>query len=465
MGAFARESKSFVVCIAPFCLNEHSVCASPAARGPPRRFRRPLSRPVPGEPRPRIARSRTLSTLTVPEHVRRHWPDTLITLSISAAHGGLNTLLPPMFRDEQKGAVVIGALVAVSAMVALVMRLPGGLLYSPARARAVLIGSLGLAAAAAICYPLTVDDRLLTLIGALDGIGFSTATTVNMASMMDDIQPHESRAGAVSFYVAGMSTGFAVSAVCWSAAAEGWGYAAAFWGMAGTYGVAAALVAFVRRYEVAAHPPLAKASGPAWTRARSFGAALLDPLVLFMMLGAFFLNVFLSQFQTFLPLTLLPLGLTLTEVGSMRSAWSLTNTLGRFFGGPILGRVDYRRTQTRGILFQAAMLTLLEFRWPFAGYMVVSILAASGRAICYVANAMALADVHPSKVGRGLASGVLNAAGDLGNILGPVTGGLIASAVGYSRFWLISPLLYAAIYLLALLAISRRAMVAGAPAL
>jgi MFS transporter, FSR family, fosmidomycin resistance protein len=356
-----------------------------------------------------------------------------------------------MFRDEHKSAVVIGALVAVSAFIALFMRLPGGLLYSPARARWIMLGSLGIAALAALAYPLTADDRLLTLIGAIDGVGFSAATTVNMASMMDDIRPNESRAGAVSFYVAGMSTGFAISGVCWSAAADAWGYAAGFWGMAVVYAITALLVLFVRRYEVPqdlAGPRTRTASR--WQRAQNFGAALLDPLVLFMMVGAFFLNVFLSQFQTFLPLTLLPLGLTLTEVGSMRSAWSLTNALGRFFGGPVLNVLDYRRTQTAAILFQAAMLTLFEFRMPFAGYMALSVVAASGRAICYVANAMALSDVNPERVGRGLASGVMNAAGDLGNIFGPISGGLIVSAVGYTRFWLVSPLAYAALYLLAL---------------
>src|SRR5579862_2650857 len=164
-----------------------------------------------------------------------------------------------MLREQHKGAVSIGALVAVSAMVALLMRLPGGMLYTPSRARIVMLGALSVAAAAAICYPLSSDPQLLTLFGALDGIGFSTATTVNMASMMDAIHPGESRAGAVSFYVAGMSAGFAISAV-----ADAWGFVAAFWGMAATYGVAASLVAFVRRYEPAERA--AAETGPAASR-------------------------------------------------------------------------------------------------------------------------------------------------------------------------------------------------------
>jgi hypothetical protein len=51
------------------------------------------------------------------------------------------------------------------------------------------------------------------------------------------------------------------------------------------------------------------------------------------------------------------------------------------------------------------------------------------RAVVIVANAIALVqDVDEKKVKRGSASAIYNAAGDLGNILGPAAGGLIAQA-------------------------------------
>ena len=389
--------------------------------------------------------------MRIPGHIRRHWADTLLSLAISTAHGGLNTLLPPLFREEGKGPVVIGALVAVSAVIALMMRLPGGMLYSRNRLRWLLLGSLALAAVAPACYPLTTDDRLLTLIGAVDGIGFSAATTVNMAAMMEAIHPDENRAAAVSFFVSGMSFGFAISSYLWSVVAENVSYPAAFTGMIVVYGLAALLVLLVRRAPLADQPAaVARPAAKGWRRAQSFGAVLLDPVVLFTVLGAFFLNVYLSQFQTFLPLTLLPLGVTLAQVGALRSIWSLTNALGRPFGGAVLAVVDSRRTQTGALMVQAAMLALFALALPLGIYVVVTIVAASGRAICYVANAVALSEVDPKRVGRGVASGIMNAAGDLGNILGPVSGGLIASVAGYEHFWLISPPLYLAIYLVAL---------------
>ncbi|HEY8691161.1 MAG TPA: MFS transporter [Chloroflexota bacterium] len=403
--------------------------------------------------------------MRLPGYVRRHWADTVLSLAISSAHGGLSTLLPPMFREEGKGPVVIGSLVAVSAVMALLLRLPGGLLYSRGRARGLLLGSLVISAIAAALYPLTTDDGLLTAIGALDGIGFSAATTVNMAAMIESIDPAENRAGAVSFYVSGMSSGYAISSFLWSVVAENFGYGSAFVGMVVVYGLATVMVLLAPRPELVPRPALAALpAATRWRRAQNFATVLLDPVVMFTMLGAFFLNVFLSQFGTFLPLTLLPLGITLGQVGGLRSAWSLTNALGRPFGGAVLSVLDHRRTQTGSLIVQAAMLALFAFPLPFVAYLLVTIVAASGRAICYVANAVALSEVDPARVGRGVASGVMNAAGDLGNIVGPVTGGLIASAAGYQHFWLISPPLYLAIYFGALRASGRRGEVQGVTA-
>jgi MFS family permease len=400
-----------------------------------------------------------LAWLRIPRHVRRHWGDTLLSLAISSAHGGLTTLLPPMFRAEDKGPVIIGALVAVSAVIALIMRLPGGLLYSRRRARVLLLGALALSAIAAALYPFTSDDGLLTVIGAIDGIGYSAATTVNMAAMIESIDPAENRAQAVSFYVSGMSFGFAISAFLWSLVAENRGYPAAFAGMVVVYVLAGVLVVVQRRNEILERPVGPAAAASHWQRARNFGAVLADPVVLFTILGAFFLNVFLSQFGTFLPLTLLPIGVTLAQVGGLRSVWSLTNALGRPFGGAVLSVLDPRRTQTGSLIVQAGMLSLFAFPLPFGVYVGITMIAASGRAICYVANAVALSEVDPARVGRGVASGVMNAAGDLGNILGPVSGGLIAGVAGYERFWLISPPMYLAVYLLALMGVNHRARI------
>jgi predicted MFS family arabinose efflux permease len=63
------------------------------------------------------------------------------------------------------------------------------------------------------------------------------------------------------------------------------------------------------------------------------------------------------------------------------------------------------------------------------------------RAIVVVANAVGLVqDVDENRVQRGLASGIYNAAGDLGNILGPSIGGLIAHATSIGGVFVVGSL-------------------------
>jgi predicted MFS family arabinose efflux permease len=58
-------------------------------------------------------------------------------------------------------------------------------------------------------------------------------------------------------------------------------------------------------------------------------------------------------------------------------------------------------------------------------------------------------------VRRGLASGVYNAAGDLGNILGPSIGGLIAHATGIASVFVVGSLGSTVLFFLGVLLLTR----------
>jgi len=60
-----------------------------------------------------------------------------------------------------------------------------------------------------------------------------------------------------------------------------------------------------------------------------------------------------------------------------------------------------------------------------------------------------------SRVRRGLASGVYNAAGDIGNILGPAIGGFIAHATGIASVFVIGSLGSTALFLIGVLLVRR----------
>jgi predicted MFS family arabinose efflux permease len=100
-------------------------------------------------------------------------------------------------------------------------------------------------------------------------------------------------------------------------------------------------------------------------------------------------------------------------------------------------------------MLNAASLFLFFLPLGFGPYLVLSVAAGFGRAVAVVANTVALTqDVDPARVSRGVASGILNSALDLGNIVGPVAGGVITSAFGLDRLWVIAPPLYVGTYLI-----------------
>ncbi len=379
-------------------------------------------------------------------------------MTITMGGGSGQFLLSPYLRSQHKDPVMIGALVAVVAVASLAIRIPGGLLYSRSRARPLLLGSLATCALAFSLYPVTANPGLLAVIGVIYGTGFSIATTVNMAATIESLRPGENRGRAIALYAAGMSTGYAIGSLVGGAAGDRFGFDGAYRLAAGMFLIAVIPTVFGRTPQATESPEYSQgASEPSrgWRRAQSFGLALLDPHVLFVVLGAFLINVYLMQFNTFLPLTLLPLGFALAQIGLIRSVWSLTNTAGRTLAQPVVGLLGHHRTQHFGLTLQAAMLMLFFLPLPMVALLGVTITAAWGRAICFVANTLALADIDPRRLSRGVASGVMNAAGDLGNIAGPLVGGVLARALGVQGFWLVTPPLCLAVYYALLLAIGR----------
>jgi MFS family permease len=73
------------------------------------------------------------------------------------------------------------------------------------------------------------------------------------------------------------------------------------------------------------------------------------------------------------------------------------------------------------------------------------------RAVAIVSNAIGLVeDVDETRVQRGVASGIYNAAGDLGNILGPSAGGMIAAFTGLAGLFVFTPLISTLLFFIVL---------------
>jgi len=120
-------------------------------------------------------------------------------------------------------------------------------------------------------------------------------------------------------------------------------------------------------------------------------------------------------------------------------------------------RFSHQTISRVGLPLQAALMTLVPFFQELAPLLVIFILVGFLRAVAIVANTISMVeDVDTTRVSRGVASGIYSASGDVGNIVGPAAGGLIASLAGIARLFFVAPALIAALFLLALWGCGRR---------
>src|SRR5690242_12309501 len=115
--------------------------------------------------------------ITLPDYARRQLGNALCIASTTAADGAGQTLLTPLLHAQGKTPTAIGTLVAVAAVVSLVVRIPGGLLYRPGRVRPLMIAALAVSAVATFIHPLVSAALGFAGVRLLYGIGYSVSTT------------------------------------------------------------------------------------------------------------------------------------------------------------------------------------------------------------------------------------------------------------------------------------------------
>src|SRR5438270_5826495 len=114
------------------------------------------------------------------------------------------------------------------------------------------------------------------------------------------------------------------------------------------------------------------------------------------------------------------MGGTLGEMGFIRAAFSVAQVVGRSLAGPISRRYGRRRAQDGGLLGQTIFMMLIASASGFWALLAAVLATGVCRAVTFVANTIGLAEeIDDTRVGRGVASGLFNAATDLGQIVGP----------------------------------------------
>ena len=350
-------------------------------------------------------------------------------------------LISPYLQHLQFPVAAIGSLISLSPLLSLVSRIPTGIAYRQSRARSLLTIAVVVMGVCSFFYSFAVNALTFALVHGMNGLAYGAATTLYLAYYVDSLGRDENRSHAMGYYVGSLAVGYSTGNFLAGYLADEFGYDVAF-SVAGLLSLVA--LAFVWTLGGDPAPKTAATTRAPRVQLRLGDSlkAVFDPGMLEVMIVALFLN-FLNQVGgVFLPLYGLAIGVSLTQVGVIRGVYTLCNAVTRPLSGLVVTRFGHRRLSRAGLALQSVLLMLVPVCGNFITLLAVSTGTGFLRAVAVVGNAVGLIeDVNETKVQRGMASGIYNAAGDLGNIMGPSVGGMIAAFAGLSGLFVLAPLI------------------------
>ena len=375
-------------------------------------------------------------------------------VAVTIQSNSASTVIPPYLDHMRTPVALIGTLISLGPVFALASRLPMGMAYNQTRARALLSVAILAMGLTNYLYAFATDALSFAAVQSLNGFAYGAVTTLYLAFYVDSLAPNENRNHAMGYYVGTLALGYSTGNFFGGLIADHWGYAWTFQLGALLSLVSVALLWFL-------HAPSAggsKVKGKVDSKFASKESlrALLEPELATVVLVALFLNLLHQMGGVFISLYGLAVGMNLTQIGIIRAAYAGCNAVTRPISGHVVNKIGHRGLSYFGLPLQSLILTLVPLFTGFGTILFVYVASGLLRAIVVVANAVGLIqDVPESRVRRGLASGVYNAAGDLGNILGPSIGGLIAHATGIASVFVVGSLGSTALFLVAVVLLRR----------
>jgi predicted MFS family arabinose efflux permease len=374
-------------------------------------------------------------------------------VAITVQSNSASTIIPPFLDDQRIPVAVIGTLISLGPILALMSRLPIGMVYHHNRARSLISIAVLAMGITNYLYSLAQNSLAFAVVHALNGFAYGAVTTLYMAFYVDSLAPDENRSHAIGYYVGTLALGYSTGNFFGGLTADHLGYGPTFQIAAFLSLVPVALLRFLHRPN---SQELRKTEAKPKTKltSRESLRALLEPELGTVVIVALFLNLLHQMGGVFISLYGLAVGMSLTQIGLIRAAYAGCNAVTRPISGHVVNKLGHRGLSYAGIPLQSALMMLIPLLTGFGAILVVYVLSGLMRAIVVVANAVGLVqDVDENKVQRGLASGVYNAAGDLGNILGPFLGGLIAQVAGIGGVFVFGSLGSTLLFLLAVWAV------------
>jgi MFS family permease len=378
-----------------------------------------------------------------------------------AGNSALSILIPVyLSRRAHLGAATIGSVVGVVGVASLAARLPVGLSYSAARGRTFLIAGGGLSAAAFALVPFVTDPVVFAVLMALNGLGWSIATTAQLALLVARPPGGVSTAAAMGWFSGATGLGNAVAGVVGGGTADLIGVSPTFFVLAATPLLGALLM--VRG--VAASEAIDAAPAEQVARAPWRTVLRLPVAVWVGVLVMFFINGLNALTNTFHPVLALAAGLSLTQIGALSSIRSWASSSSRFGSGPLFSRVDPAGL-TLPLVVAGTVATCLipSVIGSFLLQVPLFALAGLSRGLLRVTgSADAFEAAGDDDRLHGLTSALLYGGLDLGKIVLPVVGGVVAGTWGIATMFRVVPLGLLVLYLA--LALPARRAVSPLPA-
>lgn len=373
----------------------------------------------------------------------------LLVVVMTAQQSMVSLVIPPFLEALRYPLSAIGALISVGPILALASRLPSGLAYRGDRARMLMAAALSVVSLTNFLYAFAAKPLHFALVHALNGFAHGAAMTVYLALFVEALPLGEGRHHAMGYYAGCLAVGYSTGGFAAGYIADKSGYGTVFTLASLLVLVCIGMLFLIKlpSAAVTAHPRSAAMTPPLFSSLKS----TLDPKIGALVVIHLFLNMIHQLGMVFLPLYGLAVGLTLTQVGIIKGLYSLCNAVTRPLSGFVMKGLSHQRVSRVGLPLQAALMTLVPLFYNLAPLVVIFILIGFLRAVAIVANTISMVeDVDPSRVSRGVASGIYSAAGDLGNIVGPSAGGIIAGLTGIVSLFLFGPALIALAFLSAL---------------
>ena len=378
-------------------------------------------------------------------------------IAITVQNNAASTIIPPFFDELSIPVAAIGTLISLGPILALISRLPVGMIYSHARARLLIAGAVFVTGVTSYSYSLVTNDVTFAVVHSFNGLALGAVTTLYMAFFVDSLPTGENRNHAMGYYVGSLALGYSTGGFFGGVMADHFGFRLTF--------QTAALLSVI---PIALLWLLSGSSGgnvgktlnrPKFT-SRETLKAILQPELAIVVIVAMFLNLLHQMCGVFISLYGLAVGMSLTQIGVMRAAYAGCNAITRPISGHVVDKVGHRGLSYFGLPLQSAILMLIPLFTNFGTILTVYVVVGFTRAVVIVANTVGLVQEVPEhKVPRGVATGIFNAAGDLGNILGPALGGIIAQATSLGGVFVFGPLGSTMVFLLGTWAVRRKSKV------